>query len=389
MKRFGIPGAVIILTFFIGFIAFKVSVSAKSTLGNYSMANSFPEIRSEINETRFDRLKKIGNVPHQEYGPYPTVQFINEQEGWLTVGEHLYHTPNGGSSWELIYSTPNKSDSITDIEFNDSNIGWALLSGKIHKTDDGGVTWSKLTQPFPDFPTVSFRFLEDGKRGWATGGIFILPNQTLRNIPNSYVHRDGKRILHGAIFYTDDGGNTWAKQSIPLEIGLIGGLYVLNKNLAWALSDTGIIRLNKGIWTKVSLSAARCGNRKLVQPNVDGDYSSGASVYFLDSTRGWLSLGNGDLAHSIDGGQTWCCILDAENMWSEGQAIITAYFSKIYFSGLKRGWSIDGDGNLYGTKDGGITWLKINGETKFRDIYFLDNQHGWALGQDVLYQIIL
>jgi len=51
-----------------------------------------------------------------------SLYFINSQEGWTVGSNEIFHTTNGGSSWDLI--SPTSSERLNSVFFIDSNHGW-------------------------------------------------------------------------------------------------------------------------------------------------------------------------------------------------------------------------------------------------------------------------
>ncbi len=58
-----------------------------------------------------------------------------------------------------------------------------------------------------------------------------------------------------------------------------------------------------------------------------------------------------------------------------------------YFKDPKHGWGLDNHGEFYESKDGGETWVKIETNGKYEDMYFLDANHGWVTSKEGLFRI--
>ncbi|MBL8186525.1 MAG: SPOR domain-containing protein [Acidobacteria bacterium] len=112
-------------------------------------------------------------------------------------------------------------------------------------------------------------------------------------------------------------------------------------------------------------------------------------VYFLDWNHGWMigdSLGKDDdgetvLLSTINGGRTWM-IQKIPNLLS------------VHFSDLQNGWAVGRNATVLRTTNGGNDWKPVeeirsviglpvessNYNFGFRDVYFLDANHGWLIG---------
>lgn len=117
-------------------------------------------------------------------------------------------------------------------------------------------------------------------------------------------------------------------------------------------------------------------------------------MFFLDAMHGWTTTSEGGLGSIIfatdDGGKTW------RKQGTQAEF----YSTKLFFLNRLRGWSLafsrNAGGNGVGrfvttTRDGGKTWTRLAkveedplGPTgiNLTDILFVDEQHGWIVGND-------
>ena len=115
----------------------------------------------------------VGGTSYSTYpndGQSPTVFFINQSEGWLSLDERkraLYRTKDGGKTWSLIasqdglYFEPGHYG--TTLHFFNSSHGVGIASDtELLESSDGGATWKRLMLSF--LPR-SFYFL-DQQNGW-------------------------------------------------------------------------------------------------------------------------------------------------------------------------------------------------------------------------------
>lgn len=164
----------------------------------------------------------------------------------------------------------------------------------------------------------------------------------------------------GAIYRTTDGGRTWK----PLLSGVtanINFVYFLDWNHGWMIGDS-TSKDDEG--ETVLLSTINGGRTWMIQklPNL-------LSVHFTDLQNGWAVGRNSTLLHTTNGGVDW---KPAEQI----QAVVglpvesSSYnfgFRDVYFLDPDHGWLV---GNFYGraqsnigglfvTSDGGKTWRRV------------------------------
>ena len=64
--------------------------------------------------------------------------------GFVTDGNTLYTTQDGGQTWQE--TTPNVGlKGTSQLDFVSDQVGWAVCSGRLLRTDDGGRTWRALS----------------------------------------------------------------------------------------------------------------------------------------------------------------------------------------------------------------------------------------------------
>ncbi len=310
------------------------------------------------------------------------VQFINSQRGWIADGKKLWRTDDGGLTWDLLYTGEaawGVSAYIGQIQFIDSETGWMLvIPTGLYKTEDGGRTW--IVQALPNYASISsIRFFEHGKKGWIAGEI-------LRPAPKKFMNKTPRPDSYAVISFTNNGGKTWKNQPIPFTRRILA-LYFLDDEHGWALGSPGLFYLEKdnNLWKKINFYNDGCANSILSKTlNPTNVVHGPTAIFFLDQYQGWLSFQNGYIAKTIDGGKTWCDLLNPRDVWPD--PIGVTYFWKIYFIDPNRGWAV-GYSSLYETKDGGASWKKVDLNAEFKNIYFLDSGHGWAVAKEGIYSI--
>lgn len=130
--------------------------------------------------------------------------WIGLEKGWI-VGETgvVLATADGGATWTEQGSGLDKT--LFGVHFRDARHGWATgLDGLIVRTVDGGLTWEvqhgvAAVESFDDYSfaeTLGNPAIYDisfaGDHGWAVGDL-------------------------GALFFTRDGGRTWARREATKE----------------------------------------------------------------------------------------------------------------------------------------------------------------------------
>jgi len=96
---------------------------------------------------------------------YNTMQFTDTQHGWLSRGDSLFNTIDGGATWN---GQRSRGGLIFDVQFLDNKIGYLAAGVEIFKTTDGGQTWT-LSCSLANEPISEIFFLNE-KTGWACGG---------------------------------------------------------------------------------------------------------------------------------------------------------------------------------------------------------------------------
>lgn len=265
-----------------------------------------------------------------------TVFFVDESRGWAAGGKGaLLSTADGGATWEM-RQRPTE-DALRDIFFQDAETGWLVCERSIFmpmekdesvsyllKTTNGGKSWSRVEVtrgPDVDVKLTGIRFA-DREHGWVYGEM-------------------------GALFYTSDGGLTWARQRVPTR--------------------------------RLLLSAS-----------------------FLNAQTGWLSGGGMTVLKTSDGGATWragtvflaadgegaqqpkeSTRSEPERSEPDTRQVGGRRLNAVWFATPRQGWAVGGEGVILATVDGGLNWRPQSsgvGEDLY-DVRFFDEAEGWAVGR--------
>jgi photosystem II stability/assembly factor-like uncharacterized protein len=213
--------------------------------------------------------------------------FVDESRGWLIDAFAVWRTEDGGLSWEVSLSsndTPEfKTWQPTEIVFINSDVGWVSgTDGSVHSTKDGGKTWrSKAVGWGTTLDSISF---VDERTGWLGG------------------------TPAGDIYRSDNGGDSWSKQS-PRIGGLkyagIYGVHFLNRSEGWAVGRNWA---DGGEGYKSAVLHTRDGGQNWQDVSVGETEPFFDRIHFVDARCGWL-FSRDNVYRTQDGGQSWQVVL--------------------------------------------------------------------------------
>ena len=203
----------------------------------------------------------------------------------------------------------------------------------------------KIATSGGDLNTVYFL---DSKRGWVGG--------------------DG-----GFLSRTDDGGQTWSRQSVGTTAA-INDIYFRDKEAGFLLAGNSIFvtRDNGSAWTQLRIFGPE---------EFEGADVELYSVRFSSKKKGWVvgSVSKRErvidsvLVYTDDGGETW----------RRQRAPSRTELIHIDFVSDKRGWIVGEGGTILFTRDEGASWTRQNVGTT-RTLYhvdFRDDKKGWVVGE--------
>jgi len=232
------------------------------------------------------------------------MSFVNDQEGWMTVGGptpatpataacagyriNLWHTTDAGTTWQLLPATGIALSRCKDgLSFVDSNRGfldaWDQQSAPIiYRTLDGGETWtasSALPDP-PSFKTHTNSTIQPGVvRGY--GSMLLVPATGQAFSGNEFQD----------VYRSTDGGATWAFVTAPSAYGQIA-----------------LVTASRWIQLLAPSSARETTNAGASWHQYPTDYTQAApiapQVVFADSMVGYATV-RGSIARTLDGGLHW------------------------------------------------------------------------------------
>jgi len=175
----------------------------------------------------------------------------------------------------------------------------------------------------------------------------------------------------GLILKTTDGGETWSKIE-PISDRALNDVVFIEES-GWIVGEGGLILHTEdgGIHWEEQVSNAAV---------------SLMGVYFLDNQRGIIVGDGGTVIWTEDGGSTWeTCFLDLmeiipENVLDEG--IFSLNFYDVFFVDEAHGWIVGDAGTVLFSSDGGKNWqvLRIGLYPPLYSLFFKNHVEGLAAG---------
>ena len=210
-----------------------------------------------------DEFASVTSVAQDPNNPsiwyHGTGEFSNSIRGAFYLGQGVYKSTNGGTSWARLPGL-NQSGSLTAFD-DPLDLVWevavhptnsvvlvAHVNG-VSRSTDGGQTWSFRLSPEQNGKTAFYTDLDVAANGtvWAT------------------MSRNGTGNTEYGVYRSTDVGNTWTKLTVP---GLVADPYRMV--LATAPSDANVVYL-------------------LVQANAQGAKTDDHQLFRFDGTT-WTDL---------------------------------------------------------------------------------------------------
>ena len=316
---------------FVAVLAFALcGALAPSMLGQAPAKKAAPG-KAAGEQPKFKAIWEPVNVP--EDVALVSVHFVSPEVGWVAggktthVGGVIYHTKNGGKTWELQAGDAQSDEGgYSGLHFVDANTGYAVqlkTSGdyQLVKTSDG--------------------------QSWAPSG--NVPEHRYEQFfttPTTGFIADWRRN----IIRTTDSGKTWkpVKQCrIKTEIGGLtrdAECYFYSVHFPTATTGYAIGALpeNAGNMLARTDDGGDTWDAWVVLP---GETAYEGSLWFLDAENGVFRSKVGKMFRTSDGGKTW-----------NGVSGTAEYKSAIRFADSEVGWMIYYRKMTY-TTNGGKSWL--------------------------------
>lgn len=358
------------------------------------------------------------------------INFVSTNIGYACgKGGVILQTDNGGNSWILQNSTV--TSNLNDISFSDANNGFAVFgtnSSNVLWTNSGGFLWQ--LKPFTKPPgqlnvrMYDCKAVRGTNHAWMIGyhgNIFHSTNKgqnwTLSKsiFGSSYGYARAIDFVdanvgfagsdNGWLFRTTDAGASW--DSVNVGTGeRVYALNAINANMIIAVCENNQLRKSidgGNTWIPIidwpradfrGMSIADSSNIAMSTFGGDIAFSGSAGnnfsfpnnislptigaiecIEFYDASLGFYGSENGQIAKSINGGQSWY----ATNTTGELKKIHSIF---IYNQNIA--WAGGTTGKIYKTTDGGENWAEVIdlGSDTVYDLYFLSEQVGFAAMDD-------
>jgi len=193
-----------------------------------------------------------------EEGIFREIFFMDELSGFLLSSRTIYKTSDGGSNWSKL-ANGFRVQFLRRLSFADKSNGWVLgkrAGGQFptYRTTDGGQNWNRSTH---DFTAITFI---DSLMGFAieNGAVYRSLDggnnwKQISENPASFATWNANMAFadttHGwiwnsfGVYHTIDGGRTWQTEDgiARIENVFPGGLFMLNKEVGWAVGSDGWI----------------------------------------------------------------------------------------------------------------------------------------------------
>jgi photosystem II stability/assembly factor-like uncharacterized protein len=193
-----------------------------------------------------------------------SIHFVTPSLGFCAGGNMILKTTDGGQTWSE-YKVNNPGGFITEIRFVNAQEGYAAsLFSQVLKTADGGQTWVATPLGYNNgyyalaTPNGTLYLSGQGKmlKSINKGSSWM----ELANSPSDIFDLhfvDDKRGFafgrgnwsggdfgsnYGAIYCTNNGGETWSGTSEVKQTGLIEKVSFPSNNLGYAISGINLIR---------------------------------------------------------------------------------------------------------------------------------------------------
>ncbi len=347
--------------------------------------------------TAFDLSSAVVQVPFAWTSTDPAVATVSPV-GFVTgqsEGSTIVIAAAGGFSDSTLVAvypdtgwiaqTSNAIENLYGVHFRpDGHNGWAVGSGGlILSTTDAGVTWSRQVPSSFTLNAVWFwtdddgcvagnagtilksTRLLDGSLSWARADS-VFASENLYDV--TFAHSDsliGWAVgQNGIVLRSINGGNRWEKQFIPGGQTLRGVSFSSTQD-GWAVGDNGVIAgtHDRGLTWFV------------VQPALT---SQGLKSVWRASALRAVAVGGVGVAP-----RTWAPPADSIQ-WKLENAGAAFQLSGVSFgdSVAYAAGSSAGAGALLRSDDFGVTWIAQTPRSQYalNDVYFVDRQHGWAVG---------
>lgn len=286
-----------------------------SAIGYLLLKNGEILATSDAGETWTKKTAAPGSKAVGGASDVADVWFTSASEGVISVGNQIFRTTDGGSSWTPVAAVG--SGGLHVFDFTSATHGVAAGNqAAVLITADGGASWSL--------------------------NVSDASNENIRSISCANVNNclaataDSQRILNST-----NGGVTWS--TVTASTAKLAAVGLVNPNRGIAVGETGTIVSTDdtgATWAQINGGVA-------------GEYNR-LSVASINNAV--ISGKNGALARSTDGGRSWRAV----NVSTSAEVLDAA------FVGVSRGYVLDSLGAVLRTDNAGSSWRFLDTGTTAR-----------------------
>jgi subtilisin family serine protease/photosystem II stability/assembly factor-like uncharacterized protein len=313
-------------------------------------------VQGEPSESRVYLINVFPTIPlwrFQESGtnlPLLSVKSVSRDVVWAAGGSQAGNSPvvlrstDGGETWLPATGT------LTDVTLYcigavDADRAWVGSGdGRIFASVDGGSTWNEQVYPDPQSAFINGVWFVNALDGFAQGD--PQPGST-----------------QFVVLATTDGGISWTHRSNAP----VGGSeeYGWNNSFWWTDAHHGWFGTNRSrIW--------RTGDGGVSWSSAPDGATSSFGVAFIDTMTGFAAHGDGTVAKSTDGGQSW-----VNGSLGAGVGLVAA----AAVHGQPRAW-VSSTATPFQTTDAGGSWegqatFPLSGD--INHLSFASQDRGWAV----------
>jgi photosystem II stability/assembly factor-like uncharacterized protein len=326
------------------------------------------------------------------------IAMFDQQNGWSRSEEVLFHTTDGGQSWQIVQIPIPENQAYFNVTYFDATTAYVISTDLgatpklLHITRDSGQTWQKIelanlnpgsASVVAVTPEILFLFEDlgagagsqgvalsrslDGGQTWELNFAHVpgetsgasLPLGGIKSLPAfldpelGFIGGSHPVDNEAYFFRTEDGGRSWQPQALPVPSAITGYMALNQTPLTFPGDSQNIIEpvsfsLTQGDPLLVFFSSSNRGQTWQASAGL----AYGGAYHFLNPKTAWV-WADGALYKTNDGGQTWQTLPDG---LPEGASV-----NSLTFSDPQNGWALvfelDFETHLYITHDGGQTWL--------------------------------
>lgn len=309
------------------------------------------------------------------------VTFVNENVGFASQ-EHseLYQTTDGGETWVDLGST---IDAAYDMHFFNENVGFiAGDHGAIHKTTDGGKTWDWIgfdgRRYYNDIYTVHFvnenlgfaagargQIIKtaDGGESWTPYAMSYLDVADIQRVDQSLF------VMGESIYRSDDGGQQWTDIAPAMPQDYAEGNDYYKAGHFFSSSQAIVVAAGRNDYGFDALLKTIDGGQNWKELDIFLHFQQADALFFLNDSVGFISTSDAAYFDGIykttDQGESWQWLSDLK------------WCSQLYFLDEQHGFALR-YGDLYQSQDGGVTWeLTYEDYTHLNQLYFVNDTLGY------------